>query len=335
MTRLSTRSRKPVFTSGILLLVLFLLPPSQSLAQDDELEEHSVSEELSSAITDYLEAMDKLEELQQKEKDLETELEDAEERQKELKKELADFAGIALQQSDMYSLTTMLASDDNRDMLEAMTMLDFLGESRAERVDTLIKRIQEIDTLQDDLDENIAEQERLTKELDEARESAALSMAGAGGDSAVGPEPGNFPTPEAVPRNPNGSLPYESCSESDPTTNGCISPRTRHGVVQSQLAGFTRYTACFRNGSWGDHPQGKACDYSVTPGGFKGVATGTAKQYGDNLAAWFVENADRLGIKYVIWYKMFWSPTTGWTNYNLANGDPNTDHTNHVHTSWR
>jgi hypothetical protein len=48
-----------------------------------------------------------------------------------------------------------------------------------------------------------------------------------------------------------------------------------------------------------------------------------------------VENAQALGVQYVIWYRQIWFPASGWRTYNLAYGDPNTDHTNHVHLSIR
>jgi hypothetical protein len=40
-------------------------------------------------------------------------------------------------------------------------------------------------------------------------------------------------------------------------------------------------------------------------------------------------------VRYVIWYRQTWQPTTGWTTYGLAGGDPSSDHTNHVHLSIR
>ncbi|MFC4334404.1 coiled-coil domain-containing protein [Salininema proteolyticum] len=320
---------------GILLLALLFLPPAESRAQDSGSGEGSISDELSTTINEYLEAQEKLTSLKEEQKSLKEELKDSEKLQKELKKELAEFAGIALTQSDTYSVSAMLATGETSDMLEAMTMLDFLGESRARRVEELVARVQEIESVQDELDANIDEQDRLTAELDEKRRAAAREMAGSSGDNATGPAPGDFRAPIPVSRNPDGSLPYESCSETDPTTTGCLSPRALHGLEESKLSGFTRFTRCYRYEPGSDHSTGQACDYSVSSGGFGGVAGGQNKTYGDNLAAWFVQYAEELGVKYVIWYKQFWSPATGWTAYLHGGGDPNSDHTNHVHVSWR
>ena len=75
------------------------------------------------------------------------------------------------------------------------------------------------------------------------------------------------------------------------------------------------------------------CDLSAATGGFEDVdAGGGDKTYGDNLAAYFVNNADRLGILYVIWYRQIWMPGTGWSSYS-GSGGPSATHTNHVHIS--
>ena len=59
---------------------------------------------------------------------------------------------------------------------------------------------------------------------------------------------------------------------------------------------------------------------------------GVTKAYGDRLAAWGVDNADRLGVLYVIWFRQIWLPGSGWKSYS-GDGTPSGDHTNHVHIS--
>ena len=39
------------------------------------------------------------------------------------------------------------------------------------------------------------------------------------------------------------------------------------------------------------------------------------KNYGNNLMAFLVRNADRLGVLYVIWFRQIWFPATGWKSY--------------------
>lgn len=316
-----------VLAAGLLVVGV---PASQSSAQEE-----GASDSLSGAIEDYLNAQDELAALEQQQEDLEQELEDSEAETAALREELGEYAYIAYTASDMQSTAALMATGNPSDAVDAMTMISYLGESRADRLSELTARLAEIEAIRQTLDDNIAGQEEVAEEMEAARDTAAREMAASGGDSAVGPSAGDFPSAEPAPRNGDGTLPAESCSEGDPTTNGCLTPRTLHALEQIQLAGFTRYVKCFRVEYSGEHGKGRACDLAAQAGGFGGVAYGDDFTYGDNLAAWLVENADALGVQYVIWYKQIWQPATGWRAYNLGSGEPNSDHTNHVHLSVR
>jgi peptidoglycan DL-endopeptidase CwlO len=65
------------------------------------------------------------------------------------------------------------------------------------------------------------------------------------------------------------------------------------------------------------------------------VATGGDKAYGDQLASWLIANASRLAVEYIIWYDRIWHVTNPgvWKAYSRGNGDPASDHTNHLHVS--
>jgi hypothetical protein len=142
------------------------------------------------------------------------------------------------------------------------------------------------------------------------------------------------PSADPAPRNPDGSFPNEKCSQDDPTTSGCLTPRTLHAYQQARAAGFTHYVACWREQSWGEHPLGRACDFAAAKNGFGGIATGADRDYGNRLAGYFIANADRLGVLYVIWYHQIWTPGVGW-HYYKGDGTPSGDHMNHVHLSER
>jgi hypothetical protein len=162
--------------------------------------------------------------------------------------------------------------------------------------------------------------------LKAANAGQAASSPGGGGSSARA---------SAAPRNSDGSLPSEGCTVNDPTTSGCITPRMLHAMQQAQKAGFNHFVACFRHQSTGEHPKGRACDFAADKGGFGGVASGSSKDYGNRLANYFISNSSRLGVLYVIWFRRIWLPSSGWKSYSGGNGDPSSDHTNHVHLSVR
>jgi len=185
------------------------------------------------------------------------------------------------------------------------------------------------------LDAEIREQQKQVATLKKRKEDAerALRSVGGGVTSAGYINP-NSPAAKPAPRNSDGSWPSESCTIDDPTpASGCITPRTLHALRQAQSDGFKRYTSCHRSGGGGEHPKGRACDFSAAAGGFQDKsATGGDKTYGDNLASYFIKNANALGVLYVIWYRRIWMPGTGWKSYS-GGGSPAADHTNHVHLS--
>ncbi|MDA1358081.1 hypothetical protein O1R50_00485 [Glycomyces luteolus] len=312
-----------VALAGVVFLVA---PASQSSAQE---EEGNVSEKLSEAISAYLDAKDELAALKQQQEDLEQELDDSEAESAELQAELEKYAYVASTTSDFQSTAALMASGDPQDAIAAMELLQFLGESRADRLNELVTRLAEIEATRETLADNIEQQEDATEEMEAARDAAARELAASGGDDAVGPTASDAPAAEPFEGESNG------CTEDDPTNPGCLTPRTLHALEQAQIVGFTRYVKCYRPSSFGEHGKGRACDFAAQPDGFGGDAGGDDYDYGQNLAAWFVENADALGVQYVIWYRQIWMPSSGWKSYSGAYGDPNTDHTNHVHLSIR
>jgi hypothetical protein len=183
------------------------------------------------------------------------------------------------------------------------------------------------------LEAEVATQQAQVQTMEQQKKDAEKALAQAGGPSK-GFVSANLPLAEPVARNANGSLPKESCNVNDPTTTGCITPRLLHAMQQAQKDGFKRFVSCYRPSGPYEHPKGRACDFSVQKSpGFGGVATGDDFNYGSTLATYFVKNADRLGVMYVIWFKQIWTPAVGWHHYSGVGGDPSSDHTNHVHLS--
>lgn len=169
-------------------------------------------------------------------------------------------------------------------------------------------------------------------EMEKKKREAERALAAVGGQVSGGFVSGGSAAARPAPRNADGTWPRESCTVDDPTTSGCLTPRMYHTYQQARVAGFTRYTSCYRPSGYGEHPKGRACDFAASASGFGGAAYGSDKTYGDRLASWAVYNANRLGIMYVIWYRQIWMPGTGWRSYS-AGSDPASAHTNHVHIS--
>jgi hypothetical protein len=157
-----------------------------------------------------------------------------------------------------------------------------------------------------------------------AQAEAALKAANGGADATGGNGSGAASS---------GNYTGGSGMVDDPTSGGRISQRLLFAMNQAKADGFTRYVHCWRSQNSGEHPKGRACDFAADKGGFGGDATGASKDYGNRLANYFIKNSDRLGVLYVIWYRRIWLPSSGWKSYSGGNGDPSSDHTNHVHLS--
>ncbi|GLZ15518.1 hypothetical protein Acsp04_57530 [Actinomadura sp. NBRC 104425] len=80
-----------------------------------------------------------------------------------------------------------------------------------------------------------------------------------------------------------------------------------------------------------DHATGRACDFMVSTGGTMPSASG--KALGDRTAQYAISNANRLGIKYVIWRQRIYDMRSpGWRTME-DRGGITANHYDHVHIS--
>jgi hypothetical protein len=256
-------------------------------------------------------------------------------------KRLAERAGEvgatanAAYRGSKFNLTAALLEDGHSadDLLQGVTTVSYLAwrDDRQLREYVIAKR--DYTKQLEAIEAEVRLQDEQTRQMEKRKDEAIKALNYAGNGGVVNGVPVPVATATQAPRGPNGSWPPESASIDDPTTSGRITPRLLHAYDEARKAGFDHYTACFRPGDRFEHPKGRACDFAANKTGFSGVATGADRAYGDKLAGWFVGNADRLGVLYVIWFRQVWTPAAKWHAYSSAGGDPSSDHTNHVHLS--
>ncbi|NUW35862.1 hypothetical protein HTZ77_31255 [Nonomuraea sp. SMC257] len=115
-----------------------------------------------------------------------------------------------------------------------------------------------------------------------------------------------------------------------PSGTDNITPRTRamRALVEKNFSlPFT--VGCFRSGSSGEHPLGRACDFMMSTGGT--MPSAANKALGDRVAAWALENRAKLGVKYVIWQQRI-NMGSGWRAME-DRGSITENHFDHVHIS--
>ncbi len=198
-----------------------------------------------------------------------------------------------------------------------------------QKLHQLNQAIAEVSAAKARLDQEVASQKQSLAVMAKQKQAAEDALTLIGGDSLTqGDVVATSPQAAPAPRNADGGFSPEPCTVPDPTTDGCITARTLHMYQEVKKAGFNRFVGCHRNGGPFEHPKGRACDWSLQKSGFSVAHNRDMKDYGNNLMAFLVRNADRLGVLYVIWFKQIYFPGVGWHAYH---GD--SEHTDHVHVS--
>ena len=301
---------------------------------DDEGGTPSLREQLDAASKGYLAAQAALEASTKRQEQLNAHLKAVAAEMTVRNGTMGELAGVAYRTGRLGPVLALLDSGSPDRFLDRATALEQMASNEDRQLRALLETRDQETRAKAALEAEMREQRKQLDVMAKRKQQAerALTLAGGGGNgTGVGRTSSALAKP--APRNADGSWPSESCSVDDPTTSGCITPRTLHAMNEARAAGFTHYVSCHRNGGSGEHPKGRACDFAAAKGGFEGIATGAEKTYGNNLAAYFLKNASRLGVLYVIWFKQIWLPSSGWKAYTGGNGDPSSDHTNHVHLS--
>ncbi|MFC0526553.1 coiled-coil domain-containing protein [Phytohabitans kaempferiae] len=305
-------------------------PAAAAPNTDDEGASKTLRAQLEAAAKGHIEAKNKLDSSKKRQLELGLQLRKVEEDLTAVTGEVAVLAAQSYRVGRLTPVTMLLNSSSRDDFLERAATLDLLAQRDGRAMRRLTDAREEHRRTKAAIDNEIREQEKQVAILAKRKQDAerALGIGTAGGFVSA-----DSPLARPAPRNPDGSWPKERCIVDDPTTSGCITARTLHAYNQSRAAGFKRHTSCKRSGGGGEHPLGRACDFSAASGGFENRdATGGDRTYGNNLAAFLVKNASRLGVLYVIWYRQIWLPNTGWRPYS-GSGSPAATHTNHVHLS--
>ena len=325
------------FLATTLMLVVVFADPARAEPGEDGGSNLTVRQALDKELGEYNDAKGRLDKSTADQAAIEAELVKTQARLAELEVAAGSVASAAYRGRRVSLVNVMIGSNNPQELLHDMSTIEYMVSRDDRALRELAETRGKLEQQKADIAAAIANQQAQLKIMEANKKAAEDALRKAGGGGAVGSSPsGGRVTTKPVARNADGSFPKEGCTINDPTpADGCISPRMLNAYNEARLAGFTRYTSCFRSGGGGDHPLGKACDFSANTSGFVNAnASGGDKAYGDSLAAWCVANAKNLGVKYVIWYRQIWQPSSGWKSYS-GSGGPAATHTNHVHLSMQ
>jgi len=253
----------------------------------------------------------------------------AETRRDALVPEVNAIAAQQYQTGHLGAAGFLLGSVGSADFLAKAVSLEEINTLHDHKLHELDQAIDEVNASKAALDAEVKSQQTNLVAMQKQKATADKALALVGGTSLTqGSVVAKSPVAAPAPRNSQGGFSPESCTVDDPTTDGCITPRMLHLYKEVKKAGFNRFVGCHRNGGPFEHPKGRACDWSLQSSGFSVAHNADMKNYGNNLMAFLVRNADRLGIYYVIWYAQIWFPATGWHAYHGVS-----NHKDHVHVS--
>ncbi|MFD0740716.1 coiled-coil domain-containing protein [Phytohabitans flavus] len=315
---------------GLLLAWVATGPAAAAPNTDDEGASKTLRVQLEAANKGHIEAKAKLANSKKRQLELNLQLQKVEEDLAVTGGEVAALAAESYRVGRLTPINLMLNSASPNEFLQRASGLELLAQRDGSAMRRLTEAREEVTRTKAAIDNEVREQAKQVAVMAAKKKDLekALGIGQAGGFVNA-----DSPLAQPAPRNSDGSWPSERCIVNDPTTSGCITARTLHAYNQARAAGFKRYTSCKRSGGGGEHPKGRACDFSSAETTFlNSDAVGDDRTYGNNLAAYLVKNADRLGVLYVIWYRQIWSPGSGWKSYS-GSGGAAAEHTNHVHLS--
>lgn len=302
---------------------------SSEASEDASDEDQMLNEVLESTGKRYTEAKSAVAKSTKKQADLSKQVKTAEQRRDAL---IPEVSAVAAQQYKIGGVSTasfLLNANSPDNFLDKAVSLNTINSINDHKLDELDEAINEVSTTKAALDAEVQQQKQNLQAMEKQKESAEKAFQLVGGETVTGGfVDAKSATAKAAPRNADGEFDAETCNQDDPTTNGCITKRTLNMYNEVRKAGFKRFVGCHRDGGPFEHPKGRACDWSLQESGFSPWHNQDTREYGNDLMAFAVRNADRLGILYVIWNKMIWFPATGWKSYHGVS-----DHTDHVHIS--
>lgn len=262
-------------------------------------------------------------------KDLAVQINLAEAKRDVLVPEVNAIASQQYRTGHLGTASFLLGSNGSDDFLAKAVSLEEINTLHDRKLHELNAAIDEVNAKKAALDAEVKAQQTNLVAMKKLKDSAdkALNLIGGEGLTA-GFVDATSKVAAPAQRNADGGFSPEKCTVDDPTTNGCITARTLHMYQEVKKAGFNRFVGCHRDGGPFEHPKGRACDWSLQKSGFSVAHNTDMKKYGNDLMAFLVRNADRLGIYYVIWFAQIWFPATGWHAYHGVS-----NHKDHVHVS--
>ncbi|OLT28329.1 hypothetical protein BJF83_15730 [Nocardiopsis sp. CNR-923] len=321
MTRIpgspSVRTRRGARLAAAVLCAAAVVVPQTAHADPEDPD----IDELNARAEDLAETYDgellQFEEIEERAERAQEDLAEVEEELERSRSEVARIAAGQYMGTGFDPALDVVFSSDPEDFFTDAAMVEQLSRSQAGQISHLVALQEERAEIASEAGEELAEAQELIDDLEGQREEV----------EALIEEYEAQQVPEAPATPATGSIPDSVRGW------GFDGATPRMAAIRDEVilnVGVPYEVGCARDSS-DDHGSGQACDFMVAvigthpSGGNRGV--------GNQIAQYAIDNADRLGVKYVIWEQRIWhSQNRQWVAMN-DRGSVTENHYDHVHIS--
>ena len=256
-------------------------------------------------------------EIKERVEEAEEALEELEERLEDSRTGVSTIAAARYKNDGFDPALQIVFSSKPEDMFTDAATINYLGDSQAEQISDLIDLRDEQVEITESLQEEMGEASELIDTLETEREDVAERIAEYEAEQ-VPPEP-ETPGDGTVPDSARGG--------------GWEQTQPRMAAIRDEIImqfGAPYPVGCYRP-SADDHGDGRACDFMMSANG--AAPSPENKALGQQISDYGIANADRLGIKYIIWEQQIWQSTSRQWTWMNDRGDLTQNHYDHVHIS--
>ncbi|TQN31223.1 hypothetical protein FHX37_1119 [Haloactinospora alba] len=312
-TRHGHRGAAAAVTTAALLGALLPVPasavPGGPVAPQEPTESLDSLRERSDRLSDeYNGELRDMEDVLQDAEDAKERADQTREKVEEAREQVEQLAVASYTNGGIDPAMVLFVDNSPQETIDRASLIGHLSSSNQDKIEQLQQAVSRNEKAQENADEKVQQAEDDLDELEEQREEVQGLIA-------------DYPE-----------------QEMEPPDN--LTPRTRQmrEIIIEKFGENEEHggVGCYRpDGGYvvGEHPKGRACDFMVDDNGR--MPSQEQIDHGYEIAEWAQENAERLGIMYIIYRQKIWDirrGDEGWRDMS-DRGSITENHFDHVHIS--
>ncbi|MFD6951133.1 hypothetical protein A6A08_13640 [Nocardiopsis sp. TSRI0078] len=310
------RGRRAALSLTTLAMALVVGLPGTAHAEpgDDDVDIDELNQRAEELEETYDGELLQFTEIKERVEKAEEDLQEVEERLDASRSGVSAIASTRYKSGGLDPAFQVVFSSHPEDMFADAAALEYLGQSQSEQISELIETRDEAALVAQELQEEKDEAAELIDKLESEREEVEKRIE-------------EYEAEQVPETSGNGTIPESAKGW------GWSGASPRMAAIRDEIVmnfGAPYPVGCLRN-SADDHGVGNACDFMMSAGG--AVPSADNQALGTQIAQYGINNADRLGIKYIIWEQQIWQSTSRQWTWMNDRGSTTQNHYDHVHIS--